>query len=166
MPPGVIGLRALLHAGLLLQAGERPLPGGYGVALLQTLLALGAVCVLAWVVLRWSAKAGFGIGRGQHLEIVERMALDARRSVVVVRVGKRMLLLGVGEGAAPNLLTEVDPSELPQGQPAKASFLEVLRRSPAASASGTPRSASPAAAEASQGGEDVATDANEEKGAA
>jgi hypothetical protein len=149
MPPGVIGLRALLHAGLLLQAGERPLPGGYGVALLQTLLALGAVCVLAWVVLRWSAKAGFGIGRGQHLEIV-----------------KRMLLLGVGEGAAPNLLTEVDPSELPQGQPAKASFLEVLRRSPAASASGTPRSASTAATEASQGGEDVATDADEEKGAA
>lgn len=114
------------HA-LLLQA-ERPLPGGYGVALVQSLLALVAVCVLAWVVLRVGAKAGLGIGRGEHLEVVERMALDARRSVVVVRVGKRMLLLGVGEGAAPQLLTELDPRELPSSPRAKVSFLEVLRR--------------------------------------
>lgn len=114
------------HA-LLLQA-ERPLPGGYGVALVQSLLALVAVCVLAWVVLRMGAKAGLGIGRGEHLEVVERMALDARRSVVVVRVGKRMLLLGVGEGAAPQLLTELDPRELPASPRANVSFLEVLRR--------------------------------------
>jgi len=94
----------------------------------QSLLALVAVCVLAWVVLRWSARAGLGIGRGEHLEVVERMALDARRSIVVVRVGKRLLLLGVGEQAAPSLLTELDPDELPRREAPKVSFLEVLRK--------------------------------------
>ncbi len=117
---------------LLLQApvlqASAPLPGGYGVALVQSLLALVAVCILAWVVLRWSAKAGLGIGRGEHLEVVERMALDARRSVVVVRVGKRMLLLGVGEHAAPSLIVELDPNELPRSEAPRVSFLEVLRR--------------------------------------
>lgn len=96
--------------------------------MVQSLLALVAVCILAWVVLRWSAKAGLGIGRGEHLEVIERMALDARRSVVVVRVGKRMLLLGVGEQAAPSLITELDPAELPRQQTAKVSFLDVLRK--------------------------------------
>jgi len=39
---------------MLLQATDAAaeLPGGYGLALLQALLALGAVCVLAWSVLR------------------------------------------------------------------------------------------------------------------
>ena len=35
--------------GILLQVGERAeLPGGYGMALFQTLVALAAVSVLAW----------------------------------------------------------------------------------------------------------------------
>jgi hypothetical protein len=34
--------------GVLLQTAQE-LPGGYGIALLQTLFALAAVCVLAWV---------------------------------------------------------------------------------------------------------------------
>lgn len=118
----------LLLQAPVLQATARPLPGGYGVALVQSLLALVAVCILAWVVLRWSAKAGLGTGRGEHLEVLERMALDARRSVVVVRVGKRMLLLGVGEHAAPSLITELDPEELPRRAAPQISFLDVLRK--------------------------------------
>ncbi|MFW5921060.1 MAG: hypothetical protein ACOCUS_04415, partial [Polyangiales bacterium] len=55
------------------------LPGGYGAALLQTLLALAAVCVLAWVVLRWSAKRGFGMGpSGGRVRVLERVPLDQR----------------------------------------------------------------------------------------
>ena len=81
------------------------------------------------MVLRWSAKAGFGIGgRGEHLEVIERLALDHRRSVVVVRVGQRMMLLGVGENAAPSLLAELAPGELPRDAVKKVSFLEVLRK--------------------------------------
>jgi flagellar biosynthetic protein FliO len=111
---------------LLLQAA-RSLPGGYGVALLQSLLALAAVCILAWVVLRWSAKAGLGGAGGRHLEVLERLALDHRRGLVLVRAGKRVLVLGVGEGAAPTLLTELDPGDVPVDRAAKVSFLEVLK---------------------------------------
>lgn len=111
---------------LLLQA-SRSLPGGYGAALLQSLLALAAVCILAWVVLRWSAKAGLGTG-GRHLEVLERLALDHRRGLVLVRAGERVLLLGVGEGAAPTLVAELDPKDVPRDPAAKVSFLDVLRK--------------------------------------
>ena len=143
----------LLLQAPVLQAAARPLPGGYGVALVQSLLALVAVCILAWVVLRWSAKAGLGVGRGEHLEVVERMALDARRSVVVVRVGKRLLLLGVGEQAAPSLIAELDPEELPRRESPKLSFLEVLRKRSVPSSAVPPNDTPP-------------NDTDEERGAA
>ena len=73
-----------------LQSGA---PGGYGVALLQTLLALGAVSILAWVVLRWSARRGLGVGRGRRVKVLERTPLDGRRALYLVSVGDRVLLL-------------------------------------------------------------------------
>lgn len=98
--------------GILLQAGE--LPGGYGVALVQTLIALAAVCVLAWVVLKWSAKRGFGvIGQGKRVRVLERVPLDARRSLYLVEVGDKVLLVGAGDGASPTVLSEIDPETLP-----------------------------------------------------
>ena len=121
---------------LLLQTA-RPLPGGYGAALLQSLLALAAVSVLAWVVLRWSARAWLGRG-GTHLEIIERLALDHRRGLVLVRAGRRTLLLGVGEGAAPSLVAELDPSEVPAVPRGKPSFLALLRKEDAAPPPSTP----------------------------
>ena len=108
------------------------LPGGYGAALLQTLLALGAVSLLAWVVLRWSAKRGFGMGpSGGRLRVLERVPLDQRRALYLVRVGDRVLLVGAGEGASPTVLAELDPSELPpapERPPGNASFAAILRR--------------------------------------
>jgi len=122
----------VLHSaavGILLQAAE--LPGGYGVALVQTLIALAAVCVLAWVVLKWSARRGFGtIGQGKRVKVLERVPLDARRSLYLVEVGDKVLLLGAGEGSAPTVLSEVDPEtlpDLPEAGPA-VSFADVLAR--------------------------------------
>ncbi len=98
--------------GVLLQTAN--LPGGYGVALLQTLVALAAVCVLAWVVLKWSANRGLTtIGQGKRVKVLERVPLDARRSLYLVEVGDKVLLLGAGEGSAPEVLTEIDPDTLP-----------------------------------------------------
>jgi flagellar protein FliO/FliZ len=114
----------------LLQAAHAS-PGGYGTALLQTLFALAGVCVLAWVVLRWGAQRGFGTGRlGGNVRVVERIPLDPRRALYVVKAGERVLLLGVGDGAAPTLLTELDPAMLPAPttNAAGTSFREVLAR--------------------------------------
>ncbi|UJR78680.1 flagellar biosynthetic protein FliO [Sandaracinus amylolyticus] len=115
---------------LLLQASAE-LPGGYGVALLQSLLALAAVCVLAWVVLRWASQRGLGtFARGTRVKVIERVPLDARRTLWLVKVGGKVLLIGAGDGASPNTLTELREDELPAAESnAKgATFVEVLRR--------------------------------------
>lgn len=106
-------------------------PGGYGVALLQTLLALAGVCLLAWVVLRWSARRGLDLGRGR-IRVLERARLDGRRALYLVQLGERVLLIGAGEGGAPSLLAELDPSELPPLAPAPslAELLGRVRRDP------------------------------------
>lgn len=114
---------------LLLEA-----PGGYGVALLQTLLALAAVCVLAWALLRFGARRGVGVSRGR-VRVLERVPLDHRRALYLVGIGERVWLIGVGDGGAPALLAELDPSELPPPAERPAGLLELmekLRRQPPA----------------------------------
>ena len=103
------------------------LPGGYGVSLLQTLLALGAVCILAWVVLRWSAKRGLGLGAGRRVKVIERVPLDSRRALYLVEVAGRVLLIGAGDSAAPNVLAELDPADLPD-VPESKSFADLVRQ--------------------------------------
>lgn len=106
---------------------QSDLPGGYGVALLQTLLALAAVCVLAWVVLKWSARRGLGLG-SRRIKVLERTPLDGRRSLYLVSIGERVFLIGGGEGAAPSVLAELEPDELPELPERPASFAELVAR--------------------------------------
>jgi flagellar protein FliO/FliZ len=104
------------------------LPGGYGWYLLQTLLALGAVCLLAWIVLRWGVKRLYGASGSGRIRVLERVPLDPRRSLYLVEVGGKVLLVGAGEGPM-TTLAEIDPKALPaEPEARKTSFLEVLRR--------------------------------------
>ncbi len=74
------------------------LSGGYGLYLVQTLLALGAVCLLAWIVLRWGLKRVYGRGReGRLMRVVDRLPLEPRRALWVVEVAGRYLLLSTSE---------------------------------------------------------------------
>jgi flagellar biosynthetic protein FliO len=117
--------------GVLLQTAQE-VPGGYGVVLLQTLFALAGVCVLAWVVLRWGARRGLGMGAlGGRVRVLERIALEPRRALYVVKVGERVLLLGAGDGGSPTLITEIDPATLPPEEarkPTGEAFRDVLAR--------------------------------------
>lgn len=94
-------------------AGAGDLPGGYLVAVLQALLALAAVSVLAWVVLRWAGRSGALLGGGRRIRVLERVPLEPRRSLYLVAVGDRVLLLGAGDAGPPAVLAELDPGELP-----------------------------------------------------
>ena len=118
--------------GALLQIAQdgAELPGGYGVALLQTLLALAAVCILAWVVLKWAARRGFGLGAtGGRVRVLERIPLDPRRSLYLVRVADRVLLIGAGDTASPTVLAELDASTLPpEPEAPRVAFADVLDR--------------------------------------
>ena len=109
---------------MLLQVTET-VGGGYGAALLQALIALGVVTLLAWLVLRTvSGRRGPSPGLG-HVRVLERIPLDARRALYLVRVGSRVLLLGGGDGAAPSLLAELDPEDA-QGLPQRRTAFDAL----------------------------------------
>ncbi len=115
-------------AGAGAGAIEHGVPGGYGVALLQTLLALAAVCVVAWAVLRWISQRGLaGFGNGARVRVLERVILDGRRTLWLIRIGERELLIGAGEGGAPAVLADVGAERaLGGGPPRPAAFAPLL----------------------------------------
>lgn len=103
---------------------------GYGWLLAETLVALAAVCLLALVLLRWGLRrlGAPGSSGGGRIRVLERVAVDPRRSLLLVEVGARVLLVGTGEGPM-SVLAEIDPATLP-ALPARrtVAFREVLAR--------------------------------------
>lgn len=103
-----------------------PLPTeSYGAALAQTLIALAGVCALAWWILRWGARRGLGRHVGGRVEVLERASLDARSTLFVVRVGKRVLVLGAGPQSV-TTLAELTEGEFPPAEPAPPGLLDTL----------------------------------------
>ena len=132
------------------QATEVP---SYGGELVKTVIALIIVCVLAYVLLRWGL--GWLYGKKplpNHMKILGRLPIEGRRSLYLVRVQSRTLLLGVTDSSVA-LLAELDSEEFDrqaektQAGAARAgrSFQQVLSRilvpnqqHAAAKAEGTP----------------------------
>ena len=82
--------------------------GGYGELLFSSMLVLALVCVGAWAVVwlgrRWLA----GLRPGSHLlAIVARVPLEPRRSLYVVEVAGKTLLVGTSEMGL-SVLSELD----------------------------------------------------------
>ncbi len=67
---------------------------------LATVTLFGGALWLATVALRRASGGGVGTG---PLEIVARQPLDARRAIYLVRVGKRVLVVGASDGALTRL---------------------------------------------------------------
>jgi flagellar biogenesis protein FliO len=121
---GVLG--ALLCA--VAAVGDAPVPAGYGAMLLRVVLALGGVCALAYLTLRFLGRR-VQSGSGGLMRVVARLPLEPRRTLYVVEAAGRYLLVGGGENGAPALLTELDAEavrRLTAAPPRKVSFLEVL----------------------------------------
>lgn len=87
----------------------------------------GALWVATWGLRRLQGERGRG-----PLEILARQPLDARRAIYLVRVGKRVLVVGATDGALTRLGStsyEAIRDELaPPPDPAKSSFGNVLTR--------------------------------------
>ena len=115
-------------------AGEPPLtlPGdGYGAFLVQSLLALVAVCVLAWVVLRFGLRRLHAPQSGASaIQIIARTTLEPRRTLYIVEAAGKTLLLGTTDNGPIATLAELDSSALGQAAavPPKRRFAELLRR--------------------------------------
>ena len=86
------------------------LPSGYGIFLLQTLFALGVVCLLAFILLRFGMKKLYGLRKGKLLHVTEHLPLDPKRSLYVINVAGKHILLGSGEQGI-RLIKEFDEKD-------------------------------------------------------
>jgi len=80
----------------------------------QTVLALGFVCLLAYVVLRVVLpRLNVATSSRSMVRVVDRTALDQRRSLFVIEVTGRWLLIAASEGGV-ELISELDPDKAEQ----------------------------------------------------
>lgn len=104
----------------------------FGGLLLKTVIALGFVLLVAWIVIRYGLRRFVGAGRAEGpLRVIAREPLDSRRQVVLVEAAGRFLLLGVSEGGV-SLLTELTAEEAGKveagrARPPARRFADVLR---------------------------------------
>lgn len=106
-------------------------PSGYGELLAGSLgllvLVIVAAVALVWVVRRLSDPTlpGGKRGRQRWMEVLARLPLEPRRSLYVVRISERTLLLGTSEMGL-TLLSELGPQDLPAADAAKDSSFSAL----------------------------------------
>ena len=76
--------------------------------LVQTLVALGLVCGLAYVIFRWVLPRLNAVSSGSSMvRVVDRVGLDARKSLYVIEVAGRWLLIAASE-AGVQVISELD----------------------------------------------------------
>lgn len=119
----------------------------YGDLLLTSLVVLGGVCIAAFVVVRVLARwVTTGRSRGAHvLDVVARVPLEPRRSLYVVEVAGKTLLVGTSEMGL-SVLSELDAGEVRTrlDETHRPTFGELVkqalvrRRAPAEPPAGTP----------------------------
>jgi flagellar biogenesis protein FliO len=94
-------------------AGTGAAGASYGDLLVTSLLVLGGVCVAAFVVVRLLGRfLSTGRARGAHLlDVIARLPLEPRRSLYVVQVAGKTLLIGTSEMGL-SVLSELDAGEV------------------------------------------------------
>ncbi len=108
-------------------------PGIAGLAevTLALLVVLAAVFLLAWLLRRVRA---FGSRVGDALDVLADVPLGPKERAVLLKVGRRQILLGVAPGRVNTLHVLEEPIELPRaatsgGASGRPSFGELLKRS-------------------------------------
>jgi flagellar biosynthetic protein FliO len=90
--------------------------------LVQTIFMLAFICAMAYIVIRLLKRFG-GVATSSNLiEIIDRVALDQRKGLYVIKVTGRYLLIGTSENGV-QLLGELDAEaveskvQIPEPQP-------------------------------------------------
>src|SRR5689334_20586235 len=99
---------------------------GYGELLVGSLVVLGLVCLAAWVVVRFGLRRMWTPRPGGVLDVVARVPLEPRRSLYVVEVAGKTLLVGTSEMGL-SVLSELDAGEVKSRVQAQQSFGELVR---------------------------------------
>ncbi|MBL8917716.1 MAG: flagellar biosynthetic protein FliO [Myxococcaceae bacterium] len=82
-----------------------------GWSLVKTFVVLGLVVAIAWLTLNVGLRKLLGVGAPGRLGIIsvlERVPLDQKRTLYVVRAGDEVLLLGASDLSV-NFLSRLDP---------------------------------------------------------
>ncbi len=88
-----------------------------GFMLFRTLVVLGMVVMIAYVSLNWGLRKVLGLkpvsggGGGSVLEVVERVPLDQRHALFVVKAAGEYLLVG-GADSSLGLISKLDTAEV------------------------------------------------------
>ena len=100
----------------------------YGDLLVTSLVVLGAVCVAAFVVVRVVGRwLMTGRTRGANLlDVIARLPLEPRRSLYVVEVAGKTLLVGTSEMGL-SVLSELDGGEVRARVTARPTFADLVR---------------------------------------
>jgi flagellar biogenesis protein FliO len=98
----------------------------YASYLTETLLTLVVVSGVAFAVLYGARRMGIGRPSGP-VRLVGHLPLDSRRSVYLVRIASKVIVLGVAEGGMTKL-AELEASDLPTQEDSKGDFSSVLAR--------------------------------------
>lgn len=72
----------------------------------RSVLALLGAAALCFALLKALRERGVARGEGP-VHVVQRVALEPRKALYVVRAGDKTLLIGCADGAAPALLAEL-----------------------------------------------------------
>jgi len=100
----------------------------YGDLLVTSLVVLGAVCVAAFVAVRvFGRLLAAGRARGAHLlDVVARVPLEPRRSLYVVAVAGKTLLVGTSEMGL-SVLSELDAHEVKARVAERKTFADLVK---------------------------------------
>lgn len=92
-------------------------PDALGVQLIKTLLMLGLVVALIYLVLNFGLRRLMGIksgalgGRSGVVDVIERVPLEQRRTLFVLKAAGEYLLVGTSEGGM-TLISKLDTAEV------------------------------------------------------
>jgi flagellar protein FliO/FliZ len=105
----------------------------FGWTLIRTFIVLGLVVMLAYVSLNWGMRKMLGIrmpsAGGSLVSVIERVPIDQRRSMFVVKAAGEYLLIGGAEHSL-NLISKLDPAEVEKLQAAQRTAQPSLTLSP------------------------------------
>jgi flagellar biogenesis protein FliO len=96
--------------------------------MLQTALTLGGIAALGYLLVYTVRRADRGLPKGP-LELLATLRLEQRRSLYLVRIAERTVVLGASEGGMVTVL-ELDKAELATVTPTprRATFADVWSR--------------------------------------
>lgn len=102
----------------------------YGDLLITSIVVLAIVCVVAFATVKLVGRfLSTGRTRGAHLlDVIARVPLEPRRSLYVIDVAGKTLLVGTSEMGL-SVLTELDAAEVKARTPApgRATFAELVK---------------------------------------